>query len=52
MKVLGTETRELMEQATERSARYLETLETRSVFPAAEALARLPELGGLLPADG
>lgn len=52
MKVLGTETRELMEQATERSARYLETLEARSVFPTAEALARLPELGGLLPADG
>ena len=52
MKAVGTETRELMEQVTERSARYLETLDARSVFPTAEAVSRLPELGGSLPADG
>jgi glutamate/tyrosine decarboxylase-like PLP-dependent enzyme len=52
MKGVGTETRELMEQATERAARYLETLDARAVFPTAEAVGRLPELGGLLPADG
>jgi glutamate/tyrosine decarboxylase-like PLP-dependent enzyme len=52
MKAVGTETRELMEQATERAARYLETLDARGVFPTAEAVGRLPELGGSLPADG
>jgi glutamate/tyrosine decarboxylase-like PLP-dependent enzyme len=52
MKAVGTETRELMEQVTERSARYLETLDARSVFPTAEAVGRLPELGGSLPTDG
>jgi glutamate/tyrosine decarboxylase-like PLP-dependent enzyme len=52
MKAVGTETRELMEQATERAGRYLETLDARSVFPTAEAVGRLPELGGSLPADG
>jgi glutamate/tyrosine decarboxylase-like PLP-dependent enzyme len=52
MKAVRTEIRELMEQTTERAARYLETLEARRVFPAAEALGRLQELGGPLPADG
>src|SRR6201988_2275707 len=52
MKGVGTETRELMEQATERAARYLETLDARRVFPTAVAVGRLPELGGSLPADG
>jgi glutamate/tyrosine decarboxylase-like PLP-dependent enzyme len=52
MKAVGTETRELMEQATERAARYLETLDARGVFPTAEAVGRLPELGGSLPAGG
>jgi glutamate/tyrosine decarboxylase-like PLP-dependent enzyme len=52
MKAVGTETRELMEQATERAARYLETLDARRVFPTAVAVGRLPELGGSLPADG
>ena len=41
-----------MEQTTERAARYLETLEARRVFPTVEALGRLQELGGPLPADG
>jgi hypothetical protein len=45
MKAVGTETRELMEQATERAARYLETFDARGVFPTAEAVGRLPELG-------
>jgi glutamate/tyrosine decarboxylase-like PLP-dependent enzyme len=52
MKAVGTETRELIEQATERAARYLETLDARRVFPTAVAVGRLPELGGSLPADG
>src|ERR1700756_1094650 len=52
MKAVGTETRELMEQATERAARYLQTLDARRVFPTAVAVGRLPELGGSLPADG
>ena len=52
MKVVRTEIRDLMEQTTERAARYLETLEARSVFPTVEAVGRLPELGGPLPADG
>jgi len=52
MKAVGTETRELMEQATERAARYLEALDARRVFPTAVAVDRLPELGGSLPADG
>jgi len=52
MKAVRTEIRELMEQTTERAARYLETLEARRVFPAAEAVGRLQELGGPLPADG
>jgi len=52
MKAVRTEIRELMEQTTERAARYLETLEARRVFPTVEALGRLQELGGPLPADG
>ena len=52
MKAVGTETRELMEQATERAARYLETLDARRVFPNAKAIGRLSELGGPLPTDG
>src|SRR5579862_6332633 len=52
MKAVRTEIRELMEQTTERAARYLETLEARRVFPAAEAVGRLQELAGPLPADG
>lgn len=52
MKAVRTEIRELMEQATERAARYLETLEARRVFPTVETVGRLPELGGPLPADG
>jgi len=52
MKAVGTETRELMEQTTERAARYLEALDARRVFPTAVAVGRLPELGGSLPADG
>ena len=41
-----------MEQTTERAARYLETLEARRVFPTVEAVGRLQELGGPLPANG
>jgi glutamate/tyrosine decarboxylase-like PLP-dependent enzyme len=52
MKAVGTETRELMEQTTERAARYLEALDARRVFPTAVAVGRLPELGGSLPTDG
>jgi len=52
MKVVRTEIRELMEQATERAARYIETLEARGVFPTVEAVGRLQELSGPLPADG
>jgi glutamate/tyrosine decarboxylase-like PLP-dependent enzyme len=52
MKAVRTEIRELMEQTTETAARYLETLEARRVFPTVEALGRLQELGGPLPADG
>jgi len=52
MKAVRTEIRELMEQTTERAGRYIETLEARRVFPAAEALGRLQELGGPLPEDG
>src|SRR6201981_2386829 len=52
MKGVRTEIRELMEQTTERAARYLETLEARRVFPTVEAVGRLQELGGPLPANG
>jgi len=38
----------LLQQTAERAARYLEGLETRRVFPSAEALARLSELDGPL----
>ena len=52
MKAVRAEIRELMEQTTERAARYLETLEARSVFPTVEAVGQLRQLGGRLPADG
>src|SRR6266853_4186594 len=52
MKAVRTEIRDLMEQATERAARYIETLEARGVFPTVEAVGRLQELSGPLPADG
>jgi len=40
----------LLDSAARRSARYLAGLATRSVAPSAEAVARLSELGGPLPA--
>jgi glutamate/tyrosine decarboxylase-like PLP-dependent enzyme len=40
---------ELLHFTAERAAHYLEGLDTRSVRPTAEALARLGELGGPLP---
>jgi len=52
MKAVRTETRDLMEQATERAVRYLETLEARRVFPTVEAVSLLTELGGPFPAGG
>jgi glutamate/tyrosine decarboxylase-like PLP-dependent enzyme len=52
MKAVRTEIRDLMEQATERAARYIKTLEARGVFPTVGAVSRLQELDGPLPADG
>ena len=40
---------EVLADAARRSARYVETLDARSVVPPPEALARLGELGGPLP---
>lgn len=40
---------DLLQQAAQRSIRYLESLDKRSVAPAPEALERLTELGGPLP---
>ncbi|HWZ53819.1 MAG TPA: aminotransferase class V-fold PLP-dependent enzyme [Candidatus Acidoferrales bacterium] len=52
MTATGIRKMELMEIASERAARYLETLDGRSVFPPEEAVKRLAELGGELPAEG
>ena len=52
MTATGIRKMELMEMASERAARYLETLDGRSVFPSGEAVKRLAELGGELPAEG
>lgn len=41
--------RDLLHDAAERAARYLETLDGRPVFPSAVAVERLAELGGPLP---
>jgi glutamate/tyrosine decarboxylase-like PLP-dependent enzyme len=41
----------LLTDAAARAAHYLETLDSRAVSPRPEALARLGELGGPLPAD-
>ena len=43
--------RELLQDAAERSIRYLERLDERSVAPSPAAVERLPELGGELPED-
>jgi hypothetical protein len=48
MKATETTTRELLEQAASRGIRYLENLDRRGVFPTAEALERMAELGGPL----
>jgi glutamate/tyrosine decarboxylase-like PLP-dependent enzyme len=52
MTAIGTSTRELIEETVGRATRYLETLAARGVFPSTEAVKRLAELGGTLPADG
>ena len=41
--------RQLLESTLARATRYLEDLQTRRVFPSAEAVADLTELGGALP---
>ncbi len=51
MKVSETRTRELLEEAASRGIRYLENIEKRAVFPSADALARLAQLGGPLGAE-
>ena len=40
---------DLLRATTEHAIRYLDGLDERSVFPTAEAIARLAELGGTLP---
>src|SRR5262245_41683012 len=40
---------DLLHMTAERAMRYLDSLDTRGVMPAPEALARLAELGGPLP---
>ena len=52
MKVVGSGTRELLEQAAGRAERYLAGLPGRGVFPSAGAVRRLEELGGALGARG
>ncbi|MGA8144690.1 MAG: pyridoxal-dependent decarboxylase [Candidatus Acidiferrales bacterium] len=52
MTATGTRKTDLMEQAAGRAGRYLETLDRRGVFPSAEAVGRLAELGGALAAEG
>ena len=47
----GTRKAELLAVAAERAARYLESLSERSVFPSADAVKRLAELGGPLSAE-
>lgn len=51
MKATETRTQELLEQAASLGIRYLENLGKRGVFPTAEALERIAELGGPLPND-
>lgn len=43
--------RELLADAADRAARYLATLDERTVFPSPEAIAALTALGGPLPAE-
>ena len=43
--------RELLHDAAERGARYLDGVNERPVAPTPAALERLPELGGLLPQE-
>jgi glutamate/tyrosine decarboxylase-like PLP-dependent enzyme len=50
MKAPEAEIHELLEQAAGYAKSYLENLDVRKVFPTAEALRRLEELGGALPA--
>jgi glutamate/tyrosine decarboxylase-like PLP-dependent enzyme len=52
MTTTGTRRTELIDLAAERAGRYLETLDGRAVFPSAEAVKRLAELGGTLSAEG
>ena len=52
MTVTGTRKTELIDLAAELASRYLQTLDDRGVFPSAEAVKRLAELGGELSADG
>jgi glutamate/tyrosine decarboxylase-like PLP-dependent enzyme len=51
MKSAGATTQDLLRQAAERGARYLQELDSRSVFPGRDALQRLPKLGGPLPLE-
>ena len=46
----GADTGELLRDAAERGIRYLAGVNARRITPDARALARLPELGGPLPA--
>ena len=48
----GTRKAELLDVAAVRASRYLETLDARTVFPSAEAVKRLEELGAPLSAEG
>ncbi len=52
MTTIGTRKTELIDLAAERAGRYLEMLDERAVFPSAEAVKRLAELGGPLSAEG
>jgi glutamate/tyrosine decarboxylase-like PLP-dependent enzyme len=52
MTTIGTRKTELIDLAAERAGRYLETLDERAVFPSAEAVMRLADLGGPLSAEG
>jgi glutamate/tyrosine decarboxylase-like PLP-dependent enzyme len=51
MKANETKTRELLEEAASRGIRYLENIRQRGVFPTAEAVEGLAQLGGPLEAE-
>jgi glutamate/tyrosine decarboxylase-like PLP-dependent enzyme len=52
MTATGTSKVELLDLAAERASRYLENLNSRSVFPSDAAVKQLAELGGPPPANG